>query len=333
VGEAHALRMLGDVHMKKKEYKPAVRAAERARTLFRESGIESGETAVLFTVADASVQLAVAEGAKVGANAKLSKPAQDALDKGGKMAELAVKLAREQEESQELLAASLSTLAQVHMLRSKVDDALEASDEAVVIFRECGDYHSEASALLLSADALRVIRNHKESKAAASEALSLYKQFGDTTGEELAQQILDFIQQVEDSIKQQQMAAQQMQYQPLQMTPLQMQQETPQQAASVARTDRARGPALDVSGGLELDVVKNKVLEIASRITGAEDGEIESDTPLMEAGLTSNSAILLRDELSQELPGITLPVTLVFDYPSISAMSDLIVESSKNKKR
>merc|ERR550525_398069 len=108
-------------------------------------------------------------------------------------------------------------------------------------------------------------------------------------------------------------------------------QEMPQAAQSIARQERERGPALDMSQGLGMDVIKNKVLEIASRITGAEDGEIEADTPLMEAGLTSNSAILLRDELSAELPGITLPVTLVFDYPSIAAMSDLIVESSKAK--
>merc|ERR1711948_194470 len=96
---------------------------------------------------------------------------------------------------------------------------------------------------------------------------------------------------------------------------------------------REKTAALDVSAGLELGMVKNKVLEIAARITGAEDGEIEADTPLMEAGLTSNSAILLRDELSEELPGITLPVTLVFDYPSVGAMADLIIDSSKNKRR
>ena len=35
---------------------------------------------------------------------------------------------------------------------------------------------------------------------------------------------------------------------------------------------------------------KNRqVKEIALRITGADEGEIEADTPLMEAGLTSNS--------------------------------------------
>lgn len=32
-----------------------------------------------------------------------------------------------------------------------------------------------------------------------------------------------------------------------------------------------------------------QVKEIALRITGADEGEIEADTPLMEAGLTSNS--------------------------------------------
>merc|ERR1719336_980968 len=105
----------------------------------------------------------------------------------------------------------------------------------------------------------------------------------------------------------------------------------PEQAQSLARQERERGPALDLSAGLDISVVRNKVMDIASRITGAEEGEIEADTPLMEAGLTSNSAILLRDELSQELPSITLPVTLVFDYPSIAAMSELIVESSGAK--
>merc|ERR1712066_805315 len=79
----------------------------------------------------------------------------------------------------------------------------------------------------------------------------------------------------------------------------------------------------------DVSVGRAKITEIASRITGAEDGEIEIDTPLMEAGLTSNSAILLRDELSQELPGISLPVTLVFDYPSIGAMTDLITSQGK----
>merc|ERR1712217_219969 len=121
-------------------------------------------------------------------------------------------------------------------------------------------------------------------------------------------------------------------YTQMQMMPLQQQQQydAPADAGtSVARPTGPRGPALDLSGGVSEEMVKSKVLEIAVRITGAEDGEIEFDTPLMEARLTSNSAILMRDELTQELPGINLPVTLVFDYPTVTAMVDLIMETAQ----
>mmetsp|Transcript_17190 Transcript_17190/g.21145 ORF Transcript_17190/g.21145 Transcript_17190/m.21145 type:complete len:154 (-) Transcript_17190:50-511(-) len=109
----------------------------------------------------------------------------------------------------------------------------------------------------------------------------------------------------------------------------QQQVDGPPEAAVAKPVPRGpAGPALDVKSGLSLEVVTGKVKEIALRITGADDGEIEADTPLMEAGLTSNSAIIMRDELSQALPGVQLPVTLVFDYPSVSAMTELILQST-----
>merc|ERR1719282_1137398 len=57
-----------------------------------------------------------------------------------------------------------------------------------------------------------------------------------------------------------------------------------------------RGPALDLSGGAPEETMKSELVEIAVCITGAEDMEIEFDTPLMEAGLKSNSAILMCDK-------------------------------------
>ena len=47
-----------------------------------------------------------------------------------------------------------------------------------------------------------------------------------------------------------------------------------------------------------------------------------------EAGLTSNTAVLLRDELGKDLPGISLPPTLIFDYPSVSAIADFVMEKA-----
>merc|ERR1711879_246799 len=85
---------------------------------------------------------------------------------------------------------------------------------------------------------------------------------------------------------------------------------------------------LNLSSGMDPAVVRNKISEIALQIIG-DDEDIELDTPLMQAGLTSNTAVLLRDELSQDLPGINLPPTLLFDYPSISGIADFIVEKAK----
>jgi len=337
-GEAEALQLVPECHMKKEEYKPSLRAAERARTLMRELGDKPGEAIALFMIGQNSVLIAVGEGARVGEQQKFSRAAKDALDKAAKNCEAAIKISRELMEeppyAEGLLAACLSAYAQVLMLNMKPEDSLAAADEAVVLFRDIGEVGNEASALLLSADCLRMTRQYTECGEAANEALRLAKEAGEPKLEEMANEILGFLQEMQ-ARQQQAWMAQQAMMNPgagLQMTPMAPQDMAggmPEQAQSMARTERARGPALDLSKGMDSTVVRGKVMEIASRITGAEDGEIEVDTPLMEAGLTSNSAILLRDELSQELPGISLPVTLVFDYPSIGAMTDLITSQGK----
>eukprot|EP00434_Breviolum_minutum_P022848 symbB.v1.2.020160.t1/scaffold1649.1/size108312/3 len=46
----------------------------------------------------------------------------------------------------------------------------------------------------------------------------------------------------------------------------------------------------------------------------------------MEMGLTSHLAVVLRDQLAKVLPGLSppLPVTLIYDYPSIAAITELV---------
>mmetsp|Transcript_145932 Transcript_145932/g.254609 ORF Transcript_145932/g.254609 Transcript_145932/m.254609 type:complete len:486 (+) Transcript_145932:84-1541(+) len=87
------------------------------------------------------------------------------------------------------------------------------------------------------------------------------------------------------------------------------------------------GSTLQLSKGMDTEVIVKKIQSIAKAIVGDED-EIESDTPLMQAGLTSNTAVILRDELAKDIPGISLPPTLLFDYPSIGAIADFIAEKA-----
>jgi len=332
-GEADALRQLCEIHGRKEEHKAAVRAAESARAHFRELHDRPGETMVLYLLAQNAVLLAIREGARVKESAHASRTCREALGKASKSVTTAVKQAREIEGAEQLLACCLCTLSQVEMLSARPSEALVAADEGIVLFREAGDYVSEASALLLSADALRQTKQYKDSQEAALEALRLFKDGNDSLGVERAEELLGFLKPL---LRPDPVAAPAPQLAIAGATPMQMhsvnyadQEAAPDQAVSaVVRADRKKGDALDMSIALNEDAVKKKVLEIALAVTGADDGEIEEDTPLMEAGLTSNSAILMRDELSQELPGISLPVTLVFDYPSIAAMSELILEST-----
>merc|ERR1711879_576698 len=104
----------------------------------------------------------------------------------------------------------------------------------------------------------------------------------------------------------------------------------PQQQASSAAGPvvvAREGSPLTVSAGMDAGIVRQKILDIATQISGDEEG-IDADMPLMQAGLTSNTAVLLRDELSRDLPGVNLPPTLMFDYPSIAAIADFVVEKA-----
>ena len=46
----------------------------------------------------------------------------------------------------------------------------------------------------------------------------------------------------------------------------------------------------------------------------------------MEAGMDSLSAVEFRNRLSNELPGIKLPNTLIFDYPTVSAIGSFALK-------
>jgi len=330
-GEGKALRLLAEIYSKQEQHKAAIRAAERSRALLRgeENAVE--EASMLFLVAQEAVQLAVIEGARVGLDKPLKRHARDSLDKAEKCGKMAIKLCNDNATLQgtsEILGSSLCSLSQVHMLRSKYKEALSIGKEAVQVFVKTGHKRNQASASLLCADAERALEHYKESQAYALEAVACFNQADvlDEKGLAAAQSIIEALK---PHLAPARVYVPAGGGPPGSLPPQMMQQYAEEEAevgeGKVARI-RDRGPQLDVKS-LSPDVVKKKILDVALSITGADDGDIEADTPLMEAGLTSTSAVGLRDELMKDLAGINLPVTLVFDYPSISAMMELVLES------
>lgn len=72
-------------------------------------------------------------------------------------------------------------------------------------------------------------------------------------------------------------------------------------------------------------IVTNKIQEVIKGMVGS-DHDIDRDMPLMDIGINIMNAVVFRNKLGSTFDGAELPSTLVFDFPSIRAMTDLMVQ-------
>ena len=68
---------------------------------------------------------------------------------------------------------------------------------------------------------------------------------------------------------------------------------------------------------------------IGDCVKGVLGADVPPDAPLMSSGLDSLGAVELRNALEAAL-GLSLPSTLVFDYPTIDAMADFALIQIKS---
>merc|ERR1719387_840122 len=98
------------------------------------------------------------------------------------------------------------------------------------------------------------------------------------------------------------------------------------------------GGAGAASGGGEVEVykppdamqVRQYIMNLVQNMTGSSD-EIDGDTPLMESGIDSLASVELRTQLQSEFR-LNLPSTVMFNYPTISTMTRLLVDECTTKK-
>lgn len=74
-------------------------------------------------------------------------------------------------------------------------------------------------------------------------------------------------------------------------------------------------------------MTQRQVRHIVEEIVGMDD--FTDDDALMQHGIHSHNAVLLRDALSKEFSGPNMPHTLIFDYPSVMDLTDYIVERAR----
>jgi len=327
--EADMLRDIADMQVSAGEHRQALRNLADAREIYEEQEDDTGLVLTLVAVAHAHA-LNIVQGIKEVEPG--SRAWNEGLEKSMRTGNEAASIAKEI--GQEVIRAhALSIVAQVLMLKERHKEAVEMSNEAVFIFRDAWDESNEAFVLMLSADAYFEMGQMTDAKPAAEEALDIFKYLGDEEGQREAEERLQKISPPQQmmSTPQGNVAGQPGQPLPVQQgnIPFQPKMAQQQQAASAqgaSAVQRVAGATLDVSQGLSLELVTAKIKEVTMSLIGEDaDEDVEDDSPLMGAGLTSTTAVLLRDSLNEEIPGIKLPPTLVFDYPSIGAIAQFIV--------
>jgi len=207
---------------------------------------------------------------------------------------------------------SLVFLSQARLLNARFSEALKAASRAEQLFNELGDQVQEARAAVIVAQ-VHIFDPKKESKAEelATKALELARAAKDFQAEDGAIRILEAIYAKRQAA-----------------LPV-------VQAEAAAGAERDAGVAAASSAvaaiepkGLDPDMVRPKVFEVVRNVTGTED-EVNLDTPLMDTGMDSLSAVAFRNELNRMFQGVNLPASLMFDYPNINHITDHIVEQSK----
>merc|ERR1719188_1396536 len=81
--------------------------------------------------------------------------------------------------------------------------------------------------------------------------------------------------------------------------------------------------------GLNPDDVMQTVVAMAREAVGVEDG-VYLDSPLMDSGMDSLTAVSFRNGLQQSL-NVKLPSSLMFDYPTMKEVANRIVELSNEE--
>jgi hypothetical protein len=98
-------------------------------------------------------------------------------------------------------------------------------------------------------------------------------------------------------------------------------------AEQAAQVLRSMAPPQAASRGgpapPSLTAIRDLMKKLAQEASGF---EIDVDQPLMDSGMASKAAVVFRDRLEQELPQVHLPSTLIFDYPTITAMAGYAAE-------
>lgn len=306
-GAAQALHSIAAIHLSREEPKEAARAAEAAKNIYKKAQDVFGQVESLALVAQAHMFMV----SKLDATEEQEGPIKEnKLNIAGSRAYVAtdeaMEVVKDSKDERAIAVANLSR-AEVLSLFGETRDSVSAARRACDIFRRRGDSQQLSMALMLAARGFLELGTAGLAEKSAEEALYLFRNLKDAEGVAAAEELLDQIGPSGVAIS-----------------------GTGGYDVEAIGDAPAAGGAASAAGavqqkGPDAAQVKEMIRKEVEGILGSSD-DVANDTPLMDTGLDSLSAVQFRNDLTRDF-NVKLPASLMFDYPTISAITEKIVQS------
>mmetsp|Transcript_59653 Transcript_59653/g.151150 ORF Transcript_59653/g.151150 Transcript_59653/m.151150 type:complete len:857 (+) Transcript_59653:102-2672(+) len=347
-GEGRALNFLAQFHAEMKDYDSAVEKAKEMREVLREHGFKQMEANAARVLCDLHLQFdnpgeavrAAREGLMLVkkamdkreiveylllvSNATMALIAKDTGSGAGKGMEKALRPAKEAYTIAKTLSKgkntymghALYTISSVQLMNARLNEAMSTARDAVDIFRAFGDKGSEAAAIVQIAEIHYASGSQDKALDAANEGLAIAQQIRHKSTEDRAAELVEKIQ-----------GRPRLSFEAVGGAVGAMVAPEAGGAAGGAPAAEAAASAVAVQPkGLDPEEVERTVQEMAKAAIGLDDA-VYLDSPLMDSGMDSLTAVSFRNGLQQQL-GVKLPSSLMFDYPTMKEVAGRIVELS-----
>lgn len=312
-GEAKALMQIASLHNRDKNWEEAEKVCKEAQTLAQKVDDADLETQIQLLMAQIFMDQAsdASDDKKAkGFYAKASKAAADSVATAGKSGEKRPK------------AMALYMKAQTLVMEDKMSDAQRNASDAESLFRQVGSEDGQAACLHLIGSICMANGQVDKALDTLDKALSLAQAANNT---DLAYEISVTTYNIQRQVAP---AQSMMMMDPSMMA--QMQQMMPAGGGDMGAMDDG-GAAQSVAAkpkGLDPAFVRKQLMTFVKDVMASDD-ELELDSPFMEAGMDSLSSVSLMSMVAKEFQ-MALSPSLVFDFPTVRALEDHLVEESKN---
>lgn len=328
--ESLALNAMVDILVASKDYEKALELANLRRDMLQEAGYRREEAKSLHAIA--GVQLASGDAASA---LKIAREGMKmARAEGDKLAE--VHMSIQAVHSSVILVSEAPE--ETKAVKTITEDATKIAKDAVALAKKVARGHLNGPVLYWQGQLLNLTLS-PEATTAANGALTAFQREGDVMGEahtnvllaqchintgnrpkadELLQAALATFMEKNSTEGMAMVQSLMMVQRPMEGAGFAMPMMQTQQAGAASM-----GGGAVVSKGPDPTFVKNKIRTLVGEALDAE--EISLDTPLMDSGLDSLASVSFRNEVSKEF-NTTLPASLIFDYPTITSLTQYMIE-------